>query len=549
MPDQQPQVPVNCCVCNEETNNYTHYHCDGISGYVCAICNIPSNLITDHRGITFPTSIVDSYAAYDADAAACLSRPRTYFTHLNNPTFECCFCNELFYGDGIYIRNWDDSSCLHCADNEAYYDDDEGEYWSSETAYNESMDERESSDSERDNDTLARQELIRRYRGNATPRYLNDYTIGIEFEHAPNRGIEGATSSSLYHEIVEVRPTSTSEGTPYTKLFSVHGDGSIAQFSGYNASEIVTSAVSGHMIDTVIDRFYEPFAKGVFAPGPEHPTCGFHVHVESKFLMWVKRNSSTINNVIGSIQRHEMIESLMHIHTICNNFISQERRNNHFCNAGPAMRDKNMGEPGTSGLLSLFGRGCYPGIAIRSIGTIEFRIWPSTNSKKYMKARVELSQKLVEFFDQIYKVEGNTRTDESVLELKNQLKSAALMCSPTGQRTIVLNLMSMLGLSQETVDTLIHISQRFHPFAHGKTHFKFNDRQLACLRTDNVLANQDIVMPVGVATDQDITICDTTAVYGRGMDVYLTLTGAPKCYPPTNENALNLQKQYAKGDI
>ena len=550
MPDLEHPQPRACCVCNTETINYTHYEYNNTGGYVCEICNIPSNLTSDWRGITMPNALVDHIVAYDADSSNAQATPQIFFESDSHNTFECCHCNHQFYGDGIQIQDWDDYACLHCADIECYYDDNTGNYYSSETAANEANDGHDNrGNGDYGNDTLSRQEQVRRYLGAATNRYLQDYTIGVEFEHAPNRGLPGCTASSLFHEIIEMQPRTAPCGEIYSHLFTVHGDGSIAQFSGYSAAEVVTSAVSGSRIDTVIDRFYEPFARGTYAPGPEHHSCGFHVHVESKYLMWIKRNASVVVRDATSENRNKVLASLVHIHTICNNFISQERRNNHFCNASPAMRDKNMGEPGTHGLIHIFGRSGYPGIAIRSIGTIEFRIWPSTNSKKYMKARVELSQKLTQLFDHIYMAEGSPFTDDVREIFRNRLMQVAEKCKPATQTQVVSELSELLDLSSETVESLIHISSRFHPFSHGKTHFKFNDRQLACLREESAMANQDIVMPADPSKEHNPTIQDTTVSFGNGMDVYLTLTGAPKCYPPTNESALNFQKQYAKGDI
>jgi hypothetical protein len=486
---------------------------------------------------TFPRGFLPEYTIYDGNSSRWQTNPR--IVHHVEGYYHCGRCSESFYGDSYYICDCEENWCTHCTDHHAHFCDENDEYYADpdNMPYSEDHEDR-GGQVNQESDTVVNG--FRIYPGEATTRFLSKPLVGIEFEHAPTRADRRETSGdALYTHMVMGRDAS---GTRWSERIILHGDGSIKFQDGYSSSEIVTMPSSGDKLEEVIDRFYYPFASGTFTPGPEHHSCGFHMHVASEYLFLMKRGL-----VDGSTNAFSKA-MLKDISKICMEFVSSSRRTNTYCGGPVAVRDKNRNQAGTKEMIRIFGVGGYPSLAVRTFGTIEFRIWPSSNSIRNTKARAELSQKLIAYFDRATTDSGAFRQDQAMAD---SLHAIAVNCSGGARTSVPSQLGSLLDLSPECVSALVRMSQRFNPFTSKATVFKFSDRQIAAMDNENTEAGISIS---GLDSSRLSCVGDTTALYNRDTwghgEEYIAFGVACKCYNEEDESQMpDLVAKLAKGEV
>jgi|GEM_PF-4514721 len=364
-------------------------------------------------------------------------------------------------------------------------------------------------------------------KGRASARFLDYPYVGIEFEHAPvqNKAM-ACNSGSLFRWIANGLQ---SPEKSWDHFFMCHSDGSIESRAEYSSSEIVSTPTSGDLLDAVINRFYEPFATKIFTPGPENRKCGFHMHVESRYLMWMKAGHEDRDAKSRSVAT----EALGLIYVICREFISSSRRENHFCRTKPAVRSKSTSLAGSTAMINVFGHSDYPAIAVRTMGTLEYRLWPSSNSIRNTRARAELSQKLTARFDSCV-MHAKTPAPELHPECLEGLRAIAKLCVGGARLGIPDALGELLGLSDTTVRDLKSILERYNPFTHGATHFQFTKEQLSHLKSESTLHSTAIKIPGKMPISE---LGDTTAQSDL-MEPWLTFGECVKCYPAATEGAM-----------
>lgn len=482
-------------------------------------CDNAVNIITDYLGLRAPRQVVDEeggiYLVFNGDSLSRRVQQRTYLEpSMDGETFRCEVCGGDFYNEGYPVWDEGESVCGYCFENGTYRDSGGNRYIHEDNVPRETA------------RAIIRDRTVPVFKGSATERFLAEPTVGIEFEHAPVRyGRREVYDNNLYDKIAM-------DSGSYDR-YECHGDGSIASMSGYTSQEIVSRPASGDQLEKMIDDFYKPFADGVFSPGPEHPTCGFHMHVESRFVQKVRTVDN--NSTIPSSVQIESVKMLLKMAVICREYVSSSRRKNSYCSSIPALRSKDMHLQGAKSLLSLFNDGSYPSIAVRTIGTIEFRLWPSSNSIRYTKARAELSQKMISYYDKcLLNENGEFDLDK---EHADEFIALADLCVPAKRKLLVNALALMLGLSGETIKTLTAMSEKFNPFSHQKTVFKFSERQLSALSDDPSEAGIDCFKSTDMAI---ISSGDTTANCSSrdgSTSLYMTFADGIKCYPATGEGA------------
>lgn len=535
-------MSAQCFFCQGELEEFTTY-ADPFDAnrkaHVCNSCHVPSNMVIytgEHTSPSYPRGFLSEIHAFDAeDSRHCVG---VMVFYSDEDTQYCGRCDESFYGSMTFITDDDAYWCTSCADNHAHWCEVDEEYYSD-------ADNMPSNDDDEGGRRSSRQNVetdnaingFAVFRGNPTPRFMAAPLVGIEFEHAPVRaGSRDSNNDALFLSVVNGNDT---DGKRWREKFVLHGDGSIKYMEGYGSSEIVSMPASGDQLERIIRRFYQPFADGWFTPGPEHHSCGFHMHVASEYLFMMKRGKVDENAKATSYPR----ALLAHIHKICNEFVSSSRRENSYCSSPPGIRDKNMGESGVTQMCRIFGKAGYPAVSVRSFGTIEFRIWPSSNSIRNTLARAELSQKLVAWWDSALVKDGEFVYRPGAEE---EVSAIANMCSCGKRRSVPDMLHSLLDLSPECLASLRSMSERFSPFSHGKTMFKFLPTQLMCL--DSELTEAGLEPP---KFGDALHAGDTTVMMADSAvslhEEYLAFGVNAKCYD-NNPEMVALVAQLAKGE-
>lgn len=526
---------TKCHFCNEEIGGEIHtlFH-SGEQLQFCIHCDNEGNIATSWTGRRAPARVDSLVAAFDGTACGWHRGEREYLDSEvdGEVVWECRECGDLYYGEPRSV----DSECNYCeyCCEANYYHYDGGWHF-------DECDDDVSPCLASESDTVSG---YQKYAGDETERFLSDYYVGIEFEHAPVRtGTRFCDDSgALFCEI-------NGGSSDVSGTFTEHYDGSIAKLSGYAAREIVSSPMSGHLIDSVINEFYRPFATGKFSPGPEHPTCGFHMHVGSNLINNIRQFGS---DQVASAKRIAVKNALGDIARICSEFVSSARRKNMYCNGRVSVREKELNISGSGALRDMFGVDSYPSVAVRSIGTIEFRLWPSSNSIRYTKARAELSQKLIAYFDSCFVL---TRDK---LEINNGMADAlggiANLCAPVLRADVVAKLSALIGLSQRTTDDLQKMQAKFNPFTFKTTHFKLSDAQIMCLDDEPSEASAEYISPEPVNYAGDTLsaadLVDDDDGEGYSKKLYVSFKSGVRCYPATGEGEqLEAVTALAKGDI
>ena len=493
----------------------------------CPSCS-ESEIVQTRDGILAPRSAV--YIAFDGTSIRENHRP----IYLNQGSFEeetreCSICANDFYTELISIYDTDETVCRYCADSHRYYGDD-GLWYLNAEAFRAAEPERrigavavaEASDSDR-----AGWEGYPSFTGEPCVRYLASPLVGIEFEHAPVMNVGRGASPTLYRQIERILADSGRPGR-----IAAHSDGSIEQRDGYEAREIVTMPASGSELDFVINAFYRPFADKLFAPGPENPKCGFHMHVGSRYIYAARsaRKEQIPADVIKASK--DMLLTMMHI---CREFISSSRRANRFCMTPPAVRAKDTRRDVNGTLRSIFSTGDYPSVAVRTIGTIEFRLWPSSNSILFTKARAELSQKMVDYFDRCLLSHDNKFSLDA--DMAERLLKISELCRGGERRQLVERLISVFGISEKSAKDLQRMHEKFNPFTYKKTLFKFTDIQIRSMVDEDTTNSSEYLTIEDLASRESVGDTLISGIDKSGSrQHYISFGEGLKCYGNSGED-------------
>ncbi len=469
------------------------------------------------------------------DGGSCMRHAGgVYYQWPDHPdeSWRCDSCSCAFYGEGVYLEDDEETVCLRCAEEHCCRDGDDWYRRDPDGPTHEPAPRRPA-------DSTASVNGFPIFKGEATDQFMAQPLVGIEFEHAPVRYKGASTDSNALFDNIRSR------GSNYEHI-TCHSDGSIANMSGYSSKEIVTMPASGDKLEFVINEFYRPFAEGVFTPGPEHHTCGFHVHVGSRFLFMIRGGTRfTQIPVDVKLAAKDMLRAMA---TIASEYVSSTRRSNQFCRDLPSVRDKSLEKAGTDTMIDIFGRTCYPSVAIRTIGTVEFRLWPSSNIIQNTKARVELSQRLVDYWDRCL-MDGN---DQPVLdaEAAKTLCDMANLCRGGERKKLTAALAGLLSLSDTATQTLSAMASRFSPFSHQKTTFRFSELQIASMKDEDSTVSTDYLQPDKFSCH---SVGDTTMrgnIEGQGEEEFISFSKGIKCYPAQSKGEqVDAIMQFAKGEL
>lgn len=390
----------------------------------------------------------------------------------------CNDCEESYvYNDCVSISG----VCHYCFHNNYWYCDQCDHYFHEDDLCRCSDDDEE--------ETYYRSTSKLPTIGDCTKQFNGKRTIGIEFETQEN-AYQLSFIKALKNKLTR---------------WGIHEDGSLPD----DALEFVSNPISGHIIQNEVIDFYDLCDKhGVQIQGD---SAGMHVHVDANELFdiigrhqgmtWGNATANEIrtrlniqgsliintskrtneygttiythyytranDNFVDEIQHSDIPEEVMIMFgnafvnlTRC--FIGKKRALNNYCSRPFAFRDKGS-KPKE---LKKTNTVSYPAIAVRSYKTFEFRLFPSTGSRNYALARIELSQKLVEHMVKLM-TEQKSWDCISPLVMPDMYKFFELCASANLQDdvlpiNIVDKLGDMIGLSDECRSSLQRIYQRFH---------------------------------------------------------------------------------------
>lgn len=493
----------------------------------CQPCS-ENEIVECFDGIRAPSS--EAYIAYDGNSQRQRHNP-LYFrqNHLGGIVQTCSRCDYDFYNGLTAILVSDETVCAHCA-RESYYLGDDGLYYPNADEYQLVQAGRHGATRAVDvaSDTgRAETEGYRSFVGEPCVRYLASPLVGIEFEHAPVTNVGRGASPTLYHQIERILSDSGR-----SRRIAAHSDGSIEQRDGYEAREIVTMPASGSELDFVINAFYRPFADKLFAPGPENPKCGFHMHVGSRYIYAARSVNKALIPADVVKASKEMLLTMMHI---CREFISSSRRANRFCMTPPAVRSKDTRRDINGTLCAVFSTGDYPSVAVRTIGTIEFRLWPSSNSILFTKARAELSQKMVDYFDRCLLSHDNKFSLDA--DMTERFLKISELCRGGERRQLVERLISVFGISEKSARDLQRMHEKFNPFTYKKTLFKFTDTQIRSMVDEDTTNSSEYLTIEDLASRESVGDTLISGVDKSGSrQHYISFGEGLKCYGNSGED-------------
>jgi len=305
-------------------------------------------------------------------------------------------------------------------------------------------------------------------------------TIGIEFETG-----SGARNYDFHSKFASKFPK-----------WGVHEDGSL----GDDALEFVTNPIGGHYIQNQVLEFYK--LCNDWGVETQDKSAGMHIHIgcaDIYELIGGHQNKTwTDGSANDLVERHIIAGSLESRGSDCpyektasddvklinhadvpeeamimmgnafvniaRCFINKSRSVNNYCRSPFGFRDKGS----KSAVLKKTTDYTYPAIALRNLKTMEFRLYPSTTSVNYALARIELSQKLVEFmalnmvkYQDAY-AQGITETAMPDVFKMLRLSSAINHADEVYPINVVDKLGDMIGLSTEARTHLQFLYTRSH---------------------------------------------------------------------------------------
>lgn len=305
-------------------------------------------------------------------------------------------------------------------------------------------------------------------------------TIGIEFETG-----SGARNHNFQKAFTSAFPK-----------WGVHEDGSL----GDDALEFVTNPLGGHHIQNEVLQFYKMC--GDYGVETQDKSAGMHIHIGCSDIYELigghQNKTWTEGSANDLVERHIMAGSLESQGSDCpyvrvdsdevklinhsdvpeetmvmmgnafvniaRCFINKTRSLNTYCRSPFGFRDKGS----KSEVLKKTNDYTYPAIAMRNLKTMEFRLYPSTTSVNYALARIELSQKLVEYMAinmvkyQYAYAQGITETSMPDVFKLLRLSSVINHANESYPTNMVDKLGDMIGLSTEARTHLQFLYTRSH---------------------------------------------------------------------------------------
>ena len=305
-------------------------------------------------------------------------------------------------------------------------------------------------------------------------------TIGVEFETG-----SGARDYNFQKAFSSAFPK-----------WGVHEDGSL----GDDALEFVTNPLGGHHIQNEVLQFYKMC--GDYGVETQDKSAGMHIHIGCSDIYELigghQNKTWTEGSANDLVERHIMSGSLESQGSDCpyvrvdsdevklinhsdvpeetmvmmgnafvniaRCFINKTRSLNTYCRSPFGFRDKGS----KSEVLKKTNDYTYPAIAMRNLKTMEFRLYPSTTSVNYALARIELSQKLVEYmalsmvkYQDAY-AQGITETSMPDVFKLLRLSSVINHANQSYPTNMVDKLGDMIGLSTEARTHLHFLYNRGH---------------------------------------------------------------------------------------
>jgi hypothetical protein len=186
-------------------------------------------------------------------------------------------------------------------------------------------------------------------------------------------------------------------------------------------------------------------------------------------------------------------------------------------------------------------------VAVRSFATLEYRLWPSSNSLNYTKARAELSQKLTRYFDEALTEGTFVKINEEAIEALGEI---AENCRGGVRSSVPSKLRALLHLSDPCFKSLCEMHEKFNPYSYGKTTFKFSPHQTSTMIEEDTEANIECTIP---SKAERIRAFDTTVTTHpeevRGDKLFVGWGKNVPCYPATGDGEqAELITKYAKGE-
>lgn len=299
-------------------------------------------------------------------------------------------------------------------------------------------------------------------------------------------------------------------GTPSFTRWGVTTDGSL----GNMGLEFISNKMSGESIGKHITKFYK--LANDFDIETENRNAGLHMNVDMSDIysylgaFSLHARDKEVNNDIVGFQYYKgqrilddsdggdmyslcdtnklkpviysevpetlLIEMGHSIVGLCRRMVSRNRAHSEFCDSPFGYRDKHDEDKPHFLPKSRFYS--YPAIALRD-NRIEFRVFPSTSNVDNVLARLELSQKLIDFISKEITSKPFEFWDRAVINretnpniyLLNDI-TVDLSISSRGRREEAIdNLAKLISLSEFCTDALKRIHQKFY----GSFNYNNND--------------------------------------------------------------------------
>ena len=422
--------------------------------YVCYQCN-------ENIGTTYGYT-----ATYDVDSVS-------LFNNIYDPELEATWTYTGHPSDSRQVK-----LCPECVSNEAYYCErcDTYSLTHSESSHD------DDDDCGRDSDDYTRETSSRTSVGE-TNQYFTNRFVGVEIE-----------VNECDTEFLE----SISDNDSLSR-WGIDTDGSLSEMG----IEFITNLMSGDMIGKKIELFYSTAKK--LGQELQDSNAGLHINVDmndiyssiGQFGMWVDNNSETPLVVAMQIPKNivllnedtntyslstantwantftqDLLETMLlnmgHAMTsICKKFVSKNRANNNIYCASPfGFRNRDYKHD----YLKKTKEYSYPAIALRT-NRAEFRIYPSTNNLQNVLARIELSQKLINFMasqividneDFIKQFKENNFTVEEFPGYYKLLELGGKFYTSEGNTDYVKELSNLIGLSDACTERLSYLHDKFY---------------------------------------------------------------------------------------
>lgn len=330
-----------------------------------------------------------------------------------------------------------------------------------------------------------------------------DRAVGIEFETGTGFPVNNKCDAFL--KFMKSKHAHTAAAP-----WAIKSDGSLAS----GAVEVVTPPMKGHAIEVGVKAFFDASEKFKFAT--ENYQAGGHIHVEVTDMfdaletLYNNEGRDKLRRV-GVVIGYAMAAILK----VARDFVSRRRREYHYCSGSPGVRraspliqhfmDHFLDGRGMAGLVTdgraglefqyrntVQGGNSYGGGNRRATNyTMEFRIWPSSNSAARVMARAELSQKMVNWVVGIVtECIQNGCTKEALAAATSKvdhLKSVLPLSDGSGKFdelynkrcTLIPAITEIFGLSPECAKVLSSIHHQFF----GPTYKAFEAGDFSTLKS------------------------------------------------------------------